>query len=180
MRLVIDANIAQSAGSSDVPISLYSRECLNAVREHGHIAVFTRQLLGEWGDHASLFSRQWWRSMVARRRIEYGEGAEFLIHLERACACLAQDRWKEDLRKDFHLVRAALAADQTILSNEISFPGYLSIAARTVRVLSALYYASPAIEGELCIEWLRAGAPPSATRRIDVWSENRPAQGSNQ
>jgi hypothetical protein len=177
MRLVIDANIAQSAGSSDVPISLYSRECLNAVREHEHVAVFSQQLLDEWGDHASLFSRQWRRSMVARRRIEYSEGSGFLIHLERACSCLAQDGWKEDLRKDFHLVRAALAADQTILSNEINFPEYLSIAARTVRILCTLYYGNPASEGELCIEWVRAGAQPEGTRRIDVWAESRGAQG---
>jgi hypothetical protein len=168
MRLVIDTNIAQSAGSSDVPVSFYSRECLNAVREHEHVAVFTRQLLDEWGDHASLFSRRWWKSMAARRRIENVEGAEFVIHLDPACACLAEDKWKEDFRKDFHLVKAALAADQTILSNEMYFPGYLSIAARTVRVLSALYYASPAAEGEPCIEWVRAGAKPEGTRRIEV------------
>jgi hypothetical protein len=172
MRLVIDANIAQSAGSSDVPLSLYSRECLNAVREHEHVAVFTQQLLDEWGEHASLFSRRWWKSMVARRRTESIEGAEFVIHLERACACLAKDRWKEDLRKDFHLVRAALAADRTILSNEINFPGYLSIAARTVRGLSALYYASPAAEGAPCIEWVRGGAKPEGSRRIDAWPES--------
>jgi len=168
MRLVIDANIARSAGSSNVPESLYSRECLNAVREYEHVAVFTQQLLEEWGEHASRVSRQWWRSMAARRRIARIEGAEFLIHLDRACACLAEDQWREDFRKDFHLVRAALAADQTILSNEINFPGYLSIAARTVPTLSALYYGNPAAEGEPCVEWVRAGAQRDRARRIDV------------
>jgi hypothetical protein len=176
MRLVIDANIANSAGSADVPVSFYSRECLNAVREHEHIAVFTQQLLDEWGDHASLFSRRWWKSMAARRRIENIEGAEFMIHFDRACACLAEDKWKEDFRKDFHLVRAALAADQTILSNEINFPGYLSIVARTVTILSALHYGNPAAEGEHCVEWVRAGAQRNGTRRIEVWSANRAAR----
>jgi hypothetical protein len=172
MRLVIDTNIAQSAGSSDVPVSLYSRECLNAVRECEHIAVFTQQLLDEWGEHASLISRRWWRSMAARRRIERVEGEQFALHLDRACTCLAEEKWKEDLRKDFHLVRAAIAADQTILSNENALPVYLAIAARTVYVLSALYYGNPAAEGEPCIEWVRTGAQPVGTRRIDAWVEN--------
>jgi hypothetical protein len=176
MRLVIDANIAQSAGSSDDPISLYSRECLNAVREHEHVAVFSQQLLEEWKEHASFVSRQWWRSMAARRRIENVEGAEFVIHLDPACACLEEDKWKEDFRKDFHLVRAALATDQTILSNEINFPGYLSIVARTVTTLSELHYGNPAAEGEPCIAWVRAGAQADQNHRIDVWSENRAAE----
>jgi hypothetical protein len=62
--------------------------------------------------------------------------------------CLSEGKWKEDFRKDFHLVRAALAADQTILSNEINFPRYLSLAARAVRILSTLYYGNPASEDE--------------------------------
>jgi len=177
VRLVIDANIARSAGSSDVPDSRYSRECLSTVREHGHIAVFTQQLREEWNKHASLISRQWWRSMAGRRRIENVEGAEFATHIDRACACLEQEKSKADLRKDFHLVRGALAADKTILSNEINFPGYLSIASRTIRILGSLYYGNPAVEGEPCIEWLRDGALPEGPRRIDVWANNRGAEG---
>ena len=172
MRLVIDANIALSAGSSDVPMSLYSRKCLMAVRDREHVAVFSQQLLEEWKEHASLVSRRWWKSMAARRRIEKVEGEEFAPHLDRACACLSEDKWKEDLRKDFHLVRAALAADQTILSNESNFPEYLAIAAHTVNVLSALYYGNPATEGEPCIEWVQAGAHPIGNRRISNWTES--------
>ena len=173
MRLVIDANIALSAGSSDVPMSLYSRKCLMAVRDREHVAVFSQQLLEEWKEHASLVSRRWWKSMAARRRIEKVEGEEFAPHLDRACACLSEDKWKEDLRKDFHLVRAALAADQTILSNESNFPEYLAIAAHTVNVLSALYYGNPATEGEPCIEWIKAGAQTIRTRCISNWTESR-------
>jgi hypothetical protein len=176
MRLVIDANIAHSAGSSEVPVSLYSRECLNAVREYKHVAVFSKQLMEEWRQHASLISRQWWKSMAARRRIENVEGTEFAPHLDRACACLVEDKSKEDFRKDFHLVRSALAADQMILSNESNFPGYLKAAARTMRILSSLYYGNPAVEGEPCIEWVRGGACPEAARRIDCWQENHAAR----
>ncbi len=169
MRLVIDANIAQSAGSSNDPESLNSRECLNAVLEHEHIAVFGQPLRDEWREHSSLHSRRWWRSMMARKRVEFQDGAEFAVHLESSCACLEHDRWKQDLRKDFHLVQSALASGQTILSNEREFPKYVSIACVTVRILSGLYYANPSLEGESCIQWIQAGAQNETGRRIEAW-----------
>ena len=172
MRLVIDANIAQSAGNSEISSSRCCRECLNAVLEHEHTAVFSQPLREEWRNHSSLYARRWWRSMSARRRIEFLEGAEFAIHLDRACACLPHNRWKEDLRKDFHLVQSALASDQTILSNEQDFPRYVATACGTVRVLSNLYYASPQIEQDRCIAWIEAGAEKHANRRIDAWALN--------
>jgi len=172
VRLVIDANIAQSAGSSDVPISLYSRECLNAVRGCEHVAVFSPQLLHEWREHASQISRQWWRSMAARRRIDYTEGSEFALHLDRACACLEQGSSKDALRKDFHLIQSALATDKTILSNEKNLPMFVAVACRTVVELSTLHYGNPAEEGDKCIDWIKGGADKDADRRIDSWVEN--------
>lgn len=172
MKLVIDANIAHSAGTSEVPSSRYSRECLNAVLDFKHIAVFSSQLREEWREHSSSYARKWRRSMTARKRIENAEGEEFAPHLDSACACLDQDVWKDALRKDFHLVQAALASDQTILSNERNFPQYVAIACRTVRVLSALYYANPVIERDVCRLWITAGAEKVPDRRIDLWAEN--------
>ena len=110
--------------------------------------------------------------MSARRRIEFLEGDEFAIHLGPACASLKHERWKDDLRKDFHLVQSALASDQTILSNEQNFPKYVRMACRTVRVLSTLYYANPLAEEEQCILWIKAGAEKGPTRCIDVWAQN--------
>jgi hypothetical protein len=107
--------------------------------------------------------------MSARRRIEFQEGDEFAVHLDRACASLEHDRWKDDLRKDFHLAQSALASDQTILSRERDFPRYVAIACRTVRVLFTLYFANPEAEGEACILWIKAGAEKEPNRRIDTW-----------
>jgi hypothetical protein len=169
VRLVVDANIAQSAGASDVPISLHSRECLNAILDSGHTVIFCEQLLVEWKEHASFLSRRWWKSMVARRRIERIEGAQFAYLLDRACACLAEERWREALSKDFHLVRTALAGDRTILSNEIEFPRLLAIAAASVHALSMILYGNPAIEKDTCVDWIRGGAIPIPARIIGAW-----------
>jgi hypothetical protein len=172
MRLVIDANISQSAGSSDVPSSIYSRECLNEVLDQEHRAVFSQQLLTEWREHSSFYARKWLRSMTARKRIENIEGEEFAMYADRACACLEHDRSKEALRKDFHLAQSALASDRTIVSNEREFPAFVAVACTRVRVLSRLYYANPVIEGESCTQWIREGAEKDASRRIDIWAAN--------
>lgn len=172
-RLVIDANIAHSAGAGEVPASRYSRSSLEAVLDGNHVAVLNQSLREELKDHhSSKFFRIWWRSMAARRRFEDAEGEEYAIHLDRACSCLEHERWREDLAKDFHLVRSALATDQTIISNEKNLPNYLSIACQNVRMLSTLYYANPASEGDACTFWIKTGAEKDAGRRIDVWAEN--------
>jgi hypothetical protein len=110
--------------------------------------------------------------MVARRRVDYTEGDEFAPHLDRACTSLEQEGWREALRKDGHLVRSALATGQLILSNEKDLPQFLALACNRVRELLSLHYGSPAIEGDACISWIRAGAQKDAGRRIDVWVEN--------
>jgi len=171
-RLVIDANIARSAGTSEVPVSRYSRNALDAILRGEFIAVFSQALRAEWKDHSSLHSKLWWASMFARRRVEVEEGKEFAIHLDRACSCLEQERWKAALTKDFHLIQSALASGRTILSNETNFPQLVAIACGKVRDLSKLYYANPAAERDECVLWLKAGAENDARRRIDVWVRN--------
>jgi hypothetical protein len=172
-RLVIDANIARSAGAGEVPISRYSRACLEAVLDGDYVAVLNPPLREKLKDsHSSKVFQIWWRAMAARKRFEDNEGKEFAHHLDRACTCLEQDRWKEALCKDFHLVQSALATDQTILSNEKNLQKFLALACSRVQVLSVLYYANPAAEGDDCILWIKAGAEKDADRRIDVWAEN--------
>jgi hypothetical protein len=110
--------------------------------------------------------------MSAQKRVENTEGEEHAQHLDRACACLEHDSWKEALRKDFHLVRSALATGEIIISNEKKFPKLVATACREVPALSTLYYANPAVEGDACIHWIEAGAASDAGRRIEVWAEN--------
>lgn len=171
-RLVIDANIAHSAGAGEVPASCYSRKSLEAILAGEYIVVFNQSLRQEWKDHSKKFARIWWRSMAAKKRIENAEGEEFARHLHRACACLEYDRWKSDLAKDFHLVQSALASGQTIISNERNFPVFVAAACPSVKELALLYYANPAAEGDVCILWLKTGAEKDADRRIDVWAGN--------
>jgi hypothetical protein len=176
-RLVIDANIAHSAGAGEVPSSRYSRISLETVLQGDYVVVFNRSLRQEWKDHSSKFATIWWRSMFAQKRIEDAEGEEFAHHLGRACSCLEHDRWKGDLAKDFHLVQSALASGHTILSLEKNFPAYVTAACRSVKELASLYYANPAAEGDVCILWIKNGAEKDADRRIDAWCKKHLKNG---
>lgn len=166
-KLVIDANIASSAGAAPAPVSLHSRHCLEVIRRDEHIAVFNSQLRREWKNHASLIAKQWQVAMQQRRRIIDVEGDEFAYLSDPASACLAEAAWGIALRKDFHLVQSALGADQLILSNENALPTYLRRSCESVPELRNLYFGNPEREGTDCIGWIKAGAKKEPKRRAD-------------
>lgn len=68
-ELVIDASVAQAAGWGEHPDSSGSRHFLMAVLEISHRMVLTPPLLDEWRNHQSKFTREWRKSMHAKRKI---------------------------------------------------------------------------------------------------------------
>jgi hypothetical protein len=58
------------------------------------------------------------------------------------------------------------------LSNEIRFAQQVSYACNSVSALLSLHYGNPALEGENCRLWIKAGAEKEAERRIDHWVLN--------
>ncbi len=176
-QLVIDASIAKGSGDRRFnPIGSspgdLSRKCLAAVREERHIAVFSCLLRREWRHHASLYSSEWLKTMERKNLVADNEGEEFVGLLGPACACHDSETHRTALAKDFHLVRSALASGQTILSNETNFPTFIAKACPTVHELTSLFYANPAVEGDACRLWIKAGAEKDADRRIDIWARN--------
>lgn len=176
-RLVIDACVSmESIGRKFNPMGSnpgdLSRKCLDAVREESHIAIFNRLLRREWRIHASRYASEWLKAMDRKNLTADVEGEQFSVLLESACGCLPVEAHRAALAKDFHLVQSALASGQTILSNEVAFPGFVANACSAVRELASLYYANPSVEGEACRLWIKAGAEKDAGRRIDVWAKN--------
>lgn len=180
-QIVIDANVA--AGSSNDrmfnPIlgdgGAQNRQCLQAIWDERHIAVFSLKLRTEWEKHASgrrSYAKQWLRNMEQKSRIVQEEGEQFAELAGSACACLSDAGEKAALAKDFHLIQSALATEQLILSNEVRFPKYVALACTSVQKLASLYYANPVVEGDSCRLWLKAGAEKDADRRIDLWIKN--------
>jgi hypothetical protein len=177
-QIVIDANVAQGSSNDRMfnPIlgdqGAQSRQCLQAIWEERHIAVFGRNLRDEWIRHASSYATSWFRNMEQKSRVVLEDGEQFAKLAEPACACLSDVGEKNALVKDFHLIQSALATGQLILSNEVRFPKYVAAACAAVPELASLHYANPAVEGDQCRLWIKAGAEKDADRRIDCWVED--------
>jgi len=177
-QIVIDANIAQGSSNDRMfnPVlgdaGAQSRQCLQAIWDEKHVAVFGRSLLSEWDRHASSYARRWLRNMEQKSRVVLEDGERFAELAISACACLSTAGEKAALVKDLHLIQSALATGQLILSNEVRFPRYVALACAAVQELATLYYANPTVEGDRCRLWIKAGAEKNADRRIDSWVEN--------
>ena len=186
-QIVIDACVASCCSSGDIfdphpeHSGTHCRNCLMAIAQGGHFAVFNRKLMKEWDDHASRFARHWRVEMILTEKVLQNiEGEEYSYLLECACAVLTTE--KDALANDFHLVQSALATGQLIVSIERRFPQIVSVASKTIVVLALLYFANPDVEGDKCIRWIRDGAEKHLKRHIDVWArshrrnETRPAK----
>jgi hypothetical protein len=178
-QIVVDANIARGSSNDKMfnPISgdlgAQNRQCLQAIWEERHFAVFSLTLRDEWNRHASSHAKRWLRNMEQKSRIVPEDGEQFAELADPACACLPTAGEKAALAKDFHLIQSALATGQLILSNEVLFPRYVALACGVVQELTSLYYANPVVEGDPCRLWIKAGAEKTADRRIDIWADSR-------
>jgi hypothetical protein len=177
-QLVVDANVGQGSSNDKMfnPVledsGAQSRQCLQAIWEERHVAVFSGNLRDEWGRHASSYAKRWLRNMEQKSRIMEEDGERFAELAIPACACLSTAGEKAALAKDLHLIQSALATGQLIVSNEVRFPRYVALACAAVQELASLYYANPTVEGDRCRRWIKAGAEKDADRRIDSWVEN--------
>lgn len=158
--LVIDADIMRSAGTSEHPHSRNSRELLKAVREGNHRMVQCAPLLAEHRKHQSGFSMTWRSSMISRKQWvhwDYREDADLRKALVEALPVDAQAKEIEVL-KDAHLLEAAAATEQQIVSKD-----------KTARDLFRL--ACPTLGSHRQILWeeMTLYADEAAIRHLPTW-----------
>jgi rRNA-processing protein FCF1 len=110
--VVVDASVVCAAGETEHPISSASRKTLTAIRDICHRIALTRSIRDEWKKHASLFSRKWLGSMVAKRKVSF--------YVQPTNAALERLRLPNGARraveKDLCLIETALSADRVIVT----------------------------------------------------------------
>jgi hypothetical protein len=164
-RIVIDADVARSAGPSGDSQSRPARcaRFLESLRDICHLKVLTGALRKEWRSHRSGFFQEWRVSMWARGSHKVAE-TELRIDVtwrEGILRTAATPADRAEMEKDLHLVEAALATDGIIVSCDEAARRRFAQAARTVRQLRNVVWVNPArMDGEAAREWLEAGAPP--------------------
>lgn len=164
-RLVIDASVAQASGEAG-DTAQRCRRFLEEVRSICHRIVLTPEVEEEWKRHQTRYARRWLRSMVARKKL-VSVGGQVDATLQQGVAETARThREEEALRKDLHLIEAALATDQTVVSLDEEARGLFAEAAKSVGQLRNIVWVNPDRLDEEPIEWLGQGAKAERHRRL--------------
>ena len=171
-RFVIDADVAGACGSKALPDprAKHCRDFLNVVLSLKHRVVMTEKISDEWKRHASPFARRWRVSMAARRKVD-----RIIDPPENENLCTKivntarSEKQKENIEKDFHLLQAAFATDQTVISLDETIRRLFKRASQQVGEIRNIIWVNPdKTTEEHPILWLQNGAPPEAPRRLSA------------
>jgi hypothetical protein len=167
-RLVIDASIARSSGDENAvfPTSKRCRDFLLATRDICHQAVMTAAIREEWNRHQSRFARAWRVSMVARRKLHIIDVPADEQLREKISQATTKTRDREAMLKDTHLIEAAIATDQILVSLDETVRVLFTEAVGRIGEIRRICWANPDKIEEGCINWLEGGAKNEKRRQL--------------
>lgn len=163
-RLVIDADTARAAGTAQATHPT-AKNChdflLRMLTTTSHLLVMTPEIRDEWNKHQSKYARIWLSRMIAKRRFLFVQAEHYPDLCQRAEEAAQSDKQRYAIFKDFHLVEAALATDQRIVSLDQIMRGLLSraVTEKGVKELQVIIWVNPDKPEEEAIAWLQNGAP---------------------
>ena len=129
----------------------------------------TPELSEEWNKHQSNFSARWLKSIIARKRFIYVNPPQNSTLSDKIEMTASRERDIEALQKDFHLLQAALATDQTVISLDQTIRGLFKRASQQVGEIRDIIWVNPdRTAEEQPIAWLQNGAPPEAHRQLSA------------
>ncbi len=165
--LVVDASVMAAAGAEGAtdPVPAHAREAFKAILAICHRVCVSAALREEWRRHRSNFAQLWWRQMYARRKVVDGEPpscVEILQDVQAFASITQSDR--DAVEKDIHLIAAALAADQTVLSWDNRVAAIIRKVCADKRTLtskavSRMLWINPIADRETLHAWLSETGP---------------------
>ena len=170
-RLVIDADVAQASGSETAthPRAEHCRDFLSSVLSLSYRLVMTETINNEWKNHQSRFARRWRVSMDARKKIDRINPPADEELQNKVTNTASVENEVEAMQKDFHLLHAALATDQTVISLDETIRGLFKRASQQVGEIRNIIWVNPdRTAEEQPIVWLQNGAPPEAHRHLSA------------
>ena len=168
-RLVVNASVARAAGGEEatVSVSINCTEFLETFRDEcSHHIVMTPELSEEWEENQSKFAATWLRSMIARKRFDYVKPSVNKALRDKIEKTATNEKEVEDMQKDFHLLEAALATDQSIISLDEAIRKCFARAAQRVGEIRNIVWVNPDHTEERLLDWLQNGAPPENHRKL--------------
>ncbi len=175
-QLVIDADVAQAAGSETAthPRAVNCRDFLIVVRSENHKLVMTNKISDEWKQHQSRFARRWRLSMDARRKVVRINPPESRELQDKIAKTTDNEDDTEAIQKDMHLLEAAMQTDKTIVSLDETIRSLFAYASRQVREIRYIIWVNPErTTEEQPITWLKNGALPEVHRQLSTYQPTK-------
>jgi len=155
-RVVIDASVAAASGDTGAthPVSKLCRDLLSEVLRICHKMVWTSAIREEWDRHQSRFARTFRTQMFARRKVAVVDDVDDPALLKKIEKTATSGNKVQQIRDDFHLLRAARAADGIVLSLDEEARGLFREAAKNVGEVRDIAWINPASGTTEAINWL--------------------------
>lgn len=157
-RIVVDASVARSAGSTEHPASVASRQFLQEMLAICHRVVMTDEIEQEWKRHRSGFATSWLATMRSKGKVVTVAPVDQEVLLAAVHASELEPRQRTDVEKDCLLVTAAWAADNLVASNDDKVRRLLRQLAANSPEVGRVVWVNPTASEETPVEWLRGGA----------------------
>ena len=169
-RLVIDADVARASGSETAthPRAEHCRDFLSTILSLSYRIVMTEKIKNEWKNHQSRFARRWRVSMDARKKIDRINPPENEELQTKITTTTNNADEIELMEKDFHLLQAALATDQTIVSLDETVRRLFARASERVGEIRNIIWVNPDRAEEHPIPWLQNDAPSEPHRELSA------------
>jgi hypothetical protein len=114
--LVIDASVATSTGERGQRGALCQKFLKIMIGRTSHRLVMTKEIGAEWDIHSHPFARRWRRSMNAKKRVYRPRIDHDPLLAEKIVMANPPEKALNAMEKDLHLVQAARATDNRIVS----------------------------------------------------------------
>jgi hypothetical protein len=164
--IVVDADVARSAGITEHPRSKACRGVLDAMLKYCHKLAWTSDIAEEWKRHQSSYAIQWRAAMTARKKIRKLENVQDDdLRNQMSESAMTIDEINAIL-KDIHLIEAALRSDSIIISCDQRMQKLLTEAAQTTAAIRLICWSDPCRELDECVNWVASGASVEMSRRF--------------
>ena len=170
---VIDTDVLRRSGNEKAtfPAAKNCRDFLNTVQLLTYYVVISPELNREWNKHASTFARRWRVAMEKQDRVCYIKPAQDKKIESKVLETSRSKKQEESMKKDLHLINAALATDQTVISCEQKIRKLFARATKQVKEIRKVIWVNPErTVDEKPIEWLQNGAPAETHRQLSAYS----------
>jgi len=165
-RIVVDTNVAKSAGESVHPTSEACRAVLETMLTRQHRVVLSATQFREWQKHQSAYARRWLASMKAKNLWHVLTPEPDSGLTERLHKLDCTDKVRAEMLKDVHLLESALATDHAVVSQETNVLALFTTHTQALGVPRAVAWVNPTEDAPACIAWLEAGAAVKAVRGV--------------